>query len=58
MPTFNQEDKTVTLTNEEYNKLLDDSMKLNSLINGGVDNWTWYWEALADYRAWKGEEDG
>jgi hypothetical protein len=48
---------TVTISKEEYEKLLDDSAKLNSLINGGVDNWEWYWEALAEYRQWKGEED-
>ena len=48
---------TVTISKAAYAKLLDDSAKLNSLINGGVDNWEWYYEALADYRAWKGEEE-
>jgi len=47
----------VTIQKEEHEKLIDDSMKLNSLINGGVDNWSWYWEALEEYRQWKGEED-
>lgn len=40
MATFNS-DGTVTLKQEEYEKLFDDSLKLNALKNAGVDNWEW-----------------
>lgn len=50
-------DGTFTVSKEDYESLLDDSAKLNSLINGGVDNWEWYWEALEEYRTWKGDEE-
>lgn len=34
--------KTVTITEEEYQSLLDDSLWLNCLENAGVDNWSGY----------------
>jgi len=52
-----KEDGTVVLEKAEYESLLDSSMRYNSLRNGGVDNWEWYWEALAEYREWAGEEE-
>lgn len=41
---------------DEYEELLDDSLFLNCLRNGGVDNWDWYDEAVAEYQQSKGEE--
>lgn len=35
-------ENTVTITKEEYDRLIDDSIKFNALINGGVDNWEGY----------------
>ena len=32
----------VTITEEKYNQLLDDSLFLNALRNAGVDNWEGY----------------
>lgn len=54
---FNNEEGTVTLTKEEYASLIDDSMKLNALINGGVDNWEWYGESLTEYFKWRDGDD-
>ena len=42
---------TVTITESEYNRLMRDSYQLQLLEAGGVDNWEWYGESLADY--WK-----
>ena len=50
-------DGTVTLTKAEYASLIDDSMKLNALINGGVDNWEWYGESLTEYFKWRDGDD-
>lgn len=47
---------TVTISKEEYEKLLDDSLFLNCLQNNGVDNWDWYSEAVEAYQQIKGEE--
>lgn len=40
---------TVQISKSQYEKLLDDSAKLNALENGGVDNWEWYDESLTEY---------
>ena len=40
---------TVTISKEEYEKLLQGSRKLRALEKGGVDNWEWYDEALTKY---------
>lgn len=37
------------ISKEELADLLRASYKLNCLEAGGVDNWTWYDEALSDY---------
>ena len=34
--------KMVTITEEEYQSLLDDQLWLNCLENAGVDNWSGY----------------
>lgn len=48
--------ETVTISKEEYEELLDDSLFLNCLRNNGVDNWDWYSEAVEQYQQLKGEE--
>ena len=37
------------ISKEELADLLRASSKLSCLEAGGVDNWTWYDEALSDY---------
>lgn len=37
------------ISKEELADLIRDSIKLSYLEAGGVDNWTWYDEALSDY---------
>ena len=51
------EKETVTITVEEYTQLLDAQNKLSALENGGVDNWEWYSESLADYYAEKEKDE-
>lgn len=41
----------VTITQKEYDELLDRQAKLNALENGGVDNWDGYDWAMENYRA-------
>jgi len=38
-------EKTITITLEEYNRLVEDSEFLNALEAAGVDNWEGYDEA-------------
>lgn len=45
----NQVEEMVTITKEKYDSLYRDSVKLNCLENGGVDNWEWYSYALQEY---------
>ena len=42
-------EKTVTISQKKYAQLLDNSRKLNALENGGVDNWSFYGEAMSEY---------
>ena len=37
------------ISKEELADLIRDSIKLSYLEAGGVDNWTWYDEALTEY---------
>lgn len=37
------------ISKEELADLIRDSIKLSYLETGGVDNWTWYDEALTEY---------
>ena len=37
------------ISKEEYDELLDRDRKLTALENGGVDNWEWYGESLAQF---------
>ena len=34
---------------EKLISLISDSLKLQALENGGVDNWGWYGESLTDF---------
>ena len=47
--------KTVTITGEEYKRLLDSEFELTCLENAGVDNWCGYEMAMEEYGA--GDED-
>jgi len=42
-------EEMVTITKKEYDKLLDDSIWLNCLVNAGVDNWHGYPYAMEEY---------
>lgn len=41
----------VKITQQEYNKMLRQVEKLEALEKGGVDNWEWYDESLAEWFA-------
>lgn len=43
----------ITIPRKEYEELKDDSLFLTCLLDGGVDNWDWYGEAIVDYEARK-----
>ena len=45
----NQEPKKITISEEEYDSLLKDSILLNCLQMMGVDNWDGYDEAIEQY---------
>jgi hypothetical protein len=51
-----KKEKKYVLTESELSSLIEDSLELRALENGGVDNWVWYSESLSDspYR----DEDG
>ncbi|MFA5758554.1 MAG: hypothetical protein WC942_04230 [Clostridia bacterium] len=40
----------VTITEEEYNRLVNSAKFLNCLEACGVDNWEWYSEALKMFK--------
>jgi hypothetical protein len=39
----------ITISKKEYDELCEDSLILNYLRNGGVDNWEGYDFAMEDY---------
>lgn len=45
----NKEKKTITVSLDEYNKIMLDSIKLSYLENNGVDNWVGYEDAIAQF---------
>lgn len=49
--------KEVTITAKRLKALLDIEYMLNSLIQGGVDNWSGYSDSLSEYFKYKKEED-
>ena len=46
----------ITLTTEELEEMEDKIMLLDALIQSGVDNWSFYEDAVALYETWKSEE--
>lgn len=44
--TVNEADKTVTISMEEHNSLIEDQRLLNCLTAAGVDNWEGWDEAM------------
>ena len=44
------DDKKISISEEEYKTLLNDSIFLNCLQMMGVDNWVWYDDAIERYR--------
>ena len=45
----------ITISEEEYNKMLDRLMWLDALERAGVDNWDGWEEAQEIYQEWKQE---
>ena len=45
------DDKKISISKEEYEALLNDSILLNCLQMMGVDNWDGYDEAIEQYNA-------
>jgi len=45
--------KKVTITQEEYDRLLEDSNFLSALRAAGVDNWSGYGEAFDILEEWE-----
>ncbi len=43
------EESNMSISKKEYEELLDRNRKLSALEAGGVDNWEWYGESLAQY---------
>lgn len=52
-----KKNKTVTISLEEYEQLLDADLKLSCLESMGVDNWCGYYEAIDMYREEKDSEE-
>ena len=50
METVLSEDKKITISEEEYETLLNDSILLNCLQMMGVDNWDGYDDAIEQYQ--------
>ena len=53
----NQEPKKITISEEEYDALLCDSILLNCLRMMGVDNWDGYDDAIEQYQEIVQEEE-
>ncbi len=47
------EKETITITLEEYQKLVADGMKLDALEAAGVDNWDGHEHAMDILREWQ-----
>lgn len=45
----------VVISKIELEELKDNALKLLALEQSGVDNWTWYGDAMDQYRTWKEE---
>jgi hypothetical protein len=49
MESMMSDDKKISISEEEYEALLNDSILLNCLEMMGVDNWDGYDEAIEQY---------
>jgi hypothetical protein len=49
MESMMSDDKKISISEEEYETLLNDSILLNCLQMMGVDNWDGYDEAIEQY---------
>lgn len=45
----------IEISQEDYEKLIEDSLMLNALIEAGVNNWEGYELAQEIYNAWMDE---
>lgn len=50
-------EQMVTISKEEYDKLVDRDFKLSCLEAGGVDNWEWYSDSLEDHGYFDTDEE-
>lgn len=50
-------DGSIRLDEKEYDALRQDQMKLQALMNHGVDNWDGYSDAMAELRFMLGEDE-
>lgn len=48
-------EKQYLVNESELIELLHDSFKLMALENGGVDNWNWYSQSIANFEKGQGE---
>lgn len=48
-------EKQYLVNESELIELLHDSFKLMALENGGVDNWDWYSQSIADFEEGQGD---
>lgn len=48
-------EKQYLVNESELIELLHNSFKLMALENGGVDNWNWYSQSIADFEESEGE---
>lgn len=53
----NRGNNTVTISEDWFDELFNDSLFLNSLRNNGVDNWDGYGEAWREYNSCNEEGD-
>lgn len=56
MDLADREEKMITITEKEYDRLIDDSAFLGCLFAGGVDNWEGYELALEEHEENRGEK--
>jgi len=55
---MSDEQETVTITLQEYEKLLRDADMLMCLEDAGVDNWAFYGDAVWMFRELQERKDG
>ena len=57
MESMMSDDKKISISEEEYETLLNDSILLNCLQMMGVDNWDGYGDAIEQYQEIVQEEE-